>query len=269
MRSRSSSSEAKTLRPGKRRCRLRRWGDFRRELAALIRLLREAKGRFIIIGHRSRHLFVQFCISGDGSIRGESISNNFLEKGERLTAATCRQLVELSWKKPGKPSANYWSAWQPPLPIERIALLAVTTLRDVFEITSPNELEIVSEEFADEKPGIIRLVGGWKPDGPRGRGIKINRIAHFNARGMHRVYGRTVHQPVGNHTSQRNIDVWLARDGRILARFWALGSEVDEESYEIIGLSYPPIKGKEVGLNQDWVPESLRDKYQEWMDSNC
>ncbi len=36
-----------------------------------------------------------------------------------------------------------------------------------------------------------------------------------------------------------NLDVWLTRGRRLLARFWGRGYEVDEESYEVFGFSAP------------------------------
>jgi hypothetical protein len=135
-----------------RRIRLQRWGDFRREVAAIIRLLREAEGRFIIFQQRNKHRFVQFRVLDDGAIKGEAVSNNFLEKGERLTAATCRHLVELGWQKPARTSPNFWSLWTHPLPIGKMVSLAVTTLRDAFEVASPCDLEICCHSFNDAVP---------------------------------------------------------------------------------------------------------------------
>src|ERR1017187_51966 len=249
---------------GRHRCWLQGWDDFRREGTALIRLLGDVEGRFIIFAHRNRHRFVQFRVFENGVIRGEAASNNFLGKGrvsedargEWLTPATCRDLVELGWKKPAKTSPNYWSNWQPPLPISKMVTLTVTTLRDAFEIASPDELEIEIED--DDE-----TVGDWDRGGPRGRGIKVNNIAHFDARGMRRVFGRGISY-LGGHDF--NMDVWLTRSGRLLARFWSRSSKVDWKSYEIVGLPLtPPPTSKRREMDERWVPQCLRDEYDNWI----
>ena len=103
---------------------------------------------------------------------------------------------------------------------------------------------------------------GWDGDGRRGRGVKLKCISHFDARGMKRVYGRG--DRFGNGRTF-NMDVWLTRAGRLLARFWSCSSEVDWESYEIVGLPHPPVRGKEAGLSEDWVPQRLRTQYDSWI----
>jgi hypothetical protein len=105
--------------------------------------------------------------------------------------------------------------------------------------------------------------------GRQGRGISVESIDHFNARGMRRVYGRCDIFPLdGKQTYRRNMDVWLSRGGRLLARFWARGYEVDDESFEIIGLSGPHLREKEVELGESWVPQRLRKEYADWLISN-
>jgi hypothetical protein len=59
----------------------------------------------------------------------------------------------------------------------------------------------------------------------------VHPIEHFDARGMRRVYRR------GDHLGRVfNMDIWEDRHDRILARFWSRNPEVDEESWEIIGV---------------------------------
>jgi hypothetical protein len=260
----------KTWRAGKSVCRLQRWGDFRREIAALIRLLGKTEGRFIIFAQRNKnkHRFVQFRVFADGVIGGEAVSNNFLEKGQRPTASTHRFLVELGWQKPWKTSPNFWSTWQPPPPIEKIASLAATTLRDAFEIASPAGLEIDCHQAQLKLTGNIYEIGkatAWKQGGGlRGSGIKMKHIDHFDARGLKRVYGRG--DDFGRHR-KFNMDVWLARSGRLLARFWSRSSDIDSMSLEIIGCSRTPAaasKRCEID-NEWWIPQRLRDEYDDWI----
>lgn len=89
--------------------------------------------------------------------------------------------------------------------------------------------------------------------------ITVEGIDHFNARGMHRVYGRGDRF---NHWTL-NLDLWKNRDGRLLARFWSRSQEVDPESWEVIGQP-------DVGLpgDEQWVPQCLRQRYESWVISN-
>ena len=55
---------------------------------------------------------------------------------------------------------------------------------------------------------------------------------------MKRVFGR------GDHFSGRaafNMDVWLDRRGRLLARFWSRSEEVDNRSLELLGANIDQI----------------------------
>ncbi|MFZ0960715.1 MAG: hypothetical protein WAO35_07390 [Terriglobia bacterium] len=104
----------------------------------------------------------------------------------------------------------------------------------------------------------------WEKTIPRGVGINLIRVDHFDAHGMRRVYGR------GDHFGRCctfNMDVWLTRSGRLLARFWSRSSWVEEVSLEVIGLHRnPPLGTKATALHEGWVPRCLRDEYDNWID---
>jgi hypothetical protein len=54
--------------------------------------------------------------------------------------------------------------------------------------------------------------------------------------------------------------------GEVLARFWARGDEVDWLSLEVFGLSHPPPpKNKRFEKSEDWVPQCLRNEYDNWI----
>ena len=95
-------------------------------------------------------------------------------------------------------------------------------------------------------------------------GTKVNYIEHFDARGMRLVFGRGDHFGVGRTF---NMDVWLTRSGRLLARFWSRSSEVDGISVEVVGFS-PTIPARKKGapLDARWVPQLLRDEYDSWIE---
>ncbi len=103
----------------------------------------------------------------------------------------------------------------------------------------------------------------WEKAGSRESKISVKLIDGFNARGMRRVYGRVDRFP-GRHAFC--MDVWLTRTGRLLARFWSRSSEVDGESWEVIGF-FPvmPIRNAKHEISEEWVPECLRDKYNDWI----
>lgn len=87
--------------------------------------------------------------------------------------------------------------------------------------------------------------------------IRLESVEGFNARGMRRVYGR------GDHFGRRtlNLDLWKARDGRLLARFWSRSNEVDGESWAVMG-------GQADARGEQQVPQCLRDEYEIWATSN-
>lgn len=97
--------------------------------------------------------------------------------------------------------------------------------------------------------------------GPR---TEVNQTEPFDARGMRLVYGREDHYGRGRTF---HMDVWLTRRGRLLARFWSRSSEVDEMSLEVIGFSprlHPRKKGD--AFDARWVPQRLREAYDDWID---
>ena len=90
--------------------------------------------------------------------------------------------------------------------------------------------------------------------------ITVEAIDDFNARGMHRVYGR------GDQFKKwrLNLDVWRNREGKLFARFWSRSNEVDRESWEVTCLA-----GTDFPFgNERWVPQCLRDRYDSWVTLN-
>ena len=124
------------------RCRLRRWDRLETELQNLLNLLLQEQRRFLVVSRREGYRFVQFAVQKDGGVAAEAVSNKFLGGAERLSQATCKKLLKLSWKRPGKRSPNFWKDVPPPIPVEDLAFLGVRTLRDVFRIPSPSRLDI-------------------------------------------------------------------------------------------------------------------------------
>lgn len=60
------------------------------------------------------------------------------------------------------------------------------------------------------------------------------------------------------------MDVWRSANGRLLVRFWSRSAEVDWYSFEILGLEYDQSLA-DFTLGEHWVPEALRDEYDDWV----
>ena len=114
----------------------------------------------------------------------------------------------------------------------------------------------------------MKTITSWLTTTRPKRGERLQHANHFDARGMRRVYGHTDRFGRG---LTFHIAVWLTRDKRILARFWAHRDEVDWLSLEILGFSHPPLIRSEhrvdqpPGSDEEWVPQCLRDEYESWV----
>lgn len=107
------------------------------------------------------------------------------------------------------------------------------------------------------------MITEWEHKRRLSRGISVNYIDAFNARGMRRVYGRCDYFGRGRTF---NMDVWLTKDGRLLARFWARRDEVDCYSLEVIGHTLPIVQNnRNYEANEEWVPQCLRVDYDNWV----
>jgi len=130
-----------------------------------------------------------------------------------------------------------------------------------------DELIKAGDEFIARMPPsstkIARVAVPWSTRGPTGRRIRWQYTSHFSARGMRRLYGRS--DVFGSWTA--NMEVWLAKDGRVFARFWSRSSDVDNLSYEVLGLKVPPIAKGAHADGERWVPVCLRHEYEDWVTS--
>lgn len=116
----------------------------------------------------------------------------------------------------------------------------------------------------------------WDPDATN-TDARIVACEDFSARGLQRVYGRSdvpsamsarLHRPVLQGAF--NMDIWLRRDGRIFVRFWSRRSEVDRESYEVVGVDLASIPARDLAreLDERWIPPALRIAYEDWFVAN-
>jgi hypothetical protein len=100
--------------------------------------------------------------------------------------------------------------------------------------------------------------------GPPDADAKVEEIHPFDARGMRRFYGRGDH--FGRHHTF-NMDIWMSRAGRLLMRCWSHCRDIDGRSFEIKGLdiSEIPEPAKNACLQDSWVPNVVRNIYEEWI----
>ena len=108
------------------------------------------------------------------------------------------------------------------------------------------------------------MIAQWDTSGASERGIRVIYIDYFDARGMRRVYGRG---DWFGHGRKFNMDVWLSKEGLLLSRFWARRDEVDWLSFEVIGSTQPQLPPGRIKLpiSEDWVPQILREEYDNWI----
>ena len=66
------------------------------------------------------------------------------------------------------------------------------------------------------------------------------------------------------------MDVWITRDGRVLARFWSRCDDVDPRSYEVFG--FKPVLPRQDDVlprfSERNAPGALRREYDNWMLTN-
>jgi len=107
-------------------------------------------GDFLIVSAKHGNIYVQFAAQGD-EMRVEAASNTYLDEGHRLSPAVRKRMLGYGWHAPWvrpkgytgppKESPNYHRDFVVPLPHQKIAECAVETLRDVYGIQEPAELQ--------------------------------------------------------------------------------------------------------------------------------
>ncbi len=96
--------------------------------------------------------YVQFA-SGPDQFRAEAVGTQYLPASQPLTTEQEERLDALGWERPAPddPGRNLRRAWPVPPPYEAIAALAVRTLREVYGVAVPTDLEYAYRSF-ETKP---------------------------------------------------------------------------------------------------------------------
>jgi hypothetical protein len=96
-------------------------------------------------------------------------------------------------------------------------------------------------------------------------------IDWFDARGKKRLFAADHLQSWEGKYLKYSIDIWAAKDDRILVRFHTKAGdcEDDDEAYEIKGIKYSDIPLDEIGEVDEmgkavWVPKSVFDEFESW-----
>lgn len=137
--------------PGMTRRLSAAWPGFAARLAQVLAQLEEDQFLVIDLKHGSR--YVQFAAQGAHGMRAETVSNAYLDKGDRLDATVEHALVAAGWHAPtGSPasstpetdpdgSPNFFADFPAPVDAQAIADLAVKTLAEIFRVPHPGYLQ--------------------------------------------------------------------------------------------------------------------------------
>jgi hypothetical protein len=126
------------------------WNDFTERLAAeLVRLPVDA---YVTVQGAGGFAYVQ-AVRHPNGLAGEAVSDTFLGERLRLNRAQIRHLITLGWREPdGHSRVNWWHDLVLPADVglatpaqladrDRLAARMVATLREVYGVRSPDELE--------------------------------------------------------------------------------------------------------------------------------
>ncbi|MDX2182646.1 MAG: hypothetical protein SFW08_01560 [Gemmatimonadaceae bacterium] len=107
------------------------------------------RDQFLVLACTDANRFVQFAVQGPGRIRGEVVSDHFLEDDERLSTAERASIAALGWKPPthadDAPAAkvvkggspNWFADFAGPAAARLAARAAVQTLAGAFKHSPP------------------------------------------------------------------------------------------------------------------------------------
>ena len=126
------------------------WGQFEQALAAVLGDM--AEDEYLVISRKGTDYFVQFAAQGSFGMRAEAVSNTYIRRPSPLSEEACQRLNDLGWKsptyappdvvdEPADGSPNFYLDAAVPVPYNVLAHLAVMSLRTVYGVRHPGELQ--------------------------------------------------------------------------------------------------------------------------------
>jgi len=129
------------------------WDRLTDNLSACLADLSEDE--FLIVSSKTANHFVQFAAQGQFGMRIEATSNVYVAPPEAVLSADAYSVMEkLGWNSPtGVPgseprdpdgSPNFYLDLASPVDFRRVAAMAVKTLREIYHISHPGQLQYKS-----------------------------------------------------------------------------------------------------------------------------
>jgi hypothetical protein len=127
------------------------WQQFQDDLSLCLGALEEDE--YLIISDKDKNYYVQFAQQGNFGMRCEAAGNAFIEPEDALTVNDYDHMVDIGWQRATDPpddqgsnsnpdgSPNFFIAAAAPVDFKSVAQIAVQSLREVYEIKHPGELE--------------------------------------------------------------------------------------------------------------------------------
>jgi hypothetical protein len=150
--------DSKTATPRRGRDGDAAWDRLERGIAEALTVLGEEQ--CLVLSAKRRGYFLQLLVLGEEGVHAEAVSNAWLRPRYALDASQERRLAALGWNAPSvtramieaydeededaEPptgSSNHFRDWDHPAPFAAIAALVIATLRDVYGIRRPGQLE--------------------------------------------------------------------------------------------------------------------------------
>lgn len=135
----------------------RAWSEHQQRLADVIAAMQEDDLLALELGEEATVdgfvPCVQFLAWGDGQVRCEVPSNDYLDPRYRLSAADERRLVDLGWQRPTRAPEDEPDSGSPAFYVDKptnwadqLAAMAVTAFRELWSVPHPTFLRIDASE---------------------------------------------------------------------------------------------------------------------------
>jgi len=132
------------------------WATLEAGLARALASLGGKEWQYLILSDQRTWWYVQFAAQAESALRAEAVSNEFLAAGHLLSEGQMAALAALGWTPPEAQRAkgdapaelNYCAEFERPVDFDRVATLAVRTLREVLQVPSPDHLRYAAFERA-------------------------------------------------------------------------------------------------------------------------